>query len=147
MIPSPWNLENSDSILFSPDGRMKVQYRNLYEIKMGSPLAGEGIIEYNNSQILIDKMCACPPIWSNSSQFLAIPIWTNGMAQEIGVIDVQKFEIWISKAIYRVVHFSTFYNNFLEGTDSPVYMPKNFRLDIAKMEFRKKEKLRYLNLL
>lgn len=147
MIPTPWNIENNHNILFSPCGKMKVQYRNLYEFAMGSPLVGEAIIEVGKLQYLVDEMCACPPVWSSTSQLLAIPIWTQGRAQEIGIIDVQKFEMRISRATYRVVHFASFCGNVLHGTDSPLHQPKNFAFDIRQMGVRATVRLRCLNLL
>ena len=134
--PDPWNFSNNDPGLRSPDGQFKVEFGALIEIAMGAPIGGPCFLIIGNKKIEIYSWCGGPVIWNNSSDKIALPIWTKNRAQQIAVVDLNEMTITTFKEMFRVLHFDTFNDNLITGIDSPIYMTSelNFNIDVEEIE-------------
>jgi hypothetical protein len=152
---SPWEFNDNDASLVSPDGKNKIRYVDLQEVQAGreSPLRGIGMLECGLGEINIGNTCGCPPIWSDNSRYLAIPVWHYVLSQEqptidmensdmnyvlrqeLAIIDLEKLEMKTVKDQFRVIHLKSFHGTILTGEDSPIYQTRIFKLDIDKIEY------------
>jgi hypothetical protein len=106
--PDPWQFQNTDKALVSPDGSQKLVYYDLSEIAMGAPIGGPCFLESDgHPKIKINDWCAGPPVWEKAGRLLAVPIWTrnaeSGITQRIGIVDTHKLTLTVFKKKFRVL--------------------------------------------
>jgi hypothetical protein len=144
--PNPWSFDNKDKELISPDNFHKIMYFNLNEISMGAPLGGNCVIEVNqNQKVKINHWCSGPPVWETSGKLLAIPIFNKkifrGTIQQIGVININTFELKIYSKIFNVLDLRSFHEGNIYGYDSPNHNTKTINFDLGLEKIDKVVKL------
>lgn len=133
--PNPWDFQNTDKELISPDNVQKLIYGEMIEIGMGAPIGGSCFLETaNKDKIPIPKHCGGPPAWETEGQLVAVPIWSRtvlkGTIAQIGVVDTGSKELRIFAKTFRVLDLRSFHKNTIYGYDSPIYMPKTIAFNI-----------------
>ena len=84
----------------------------------------------NCEQILLsDRATACY-IFSDDSKFLAFCEWSADKMQIVKILRLADMSIKTNNKRQRVVEFLSFDDGLLEILDSPIFMPKNYTLDI-----------------
>ena len=87
----------------------------------------------NCEQILLsDRATACF-LFSDDSKFLAFCEWSADKMQIIKVVRLADMRIKTAGKPKRVVEFLSFDDGVLEVLDSPIFMPKNYTLDIRTL--------------
>ena len=81
-------------------------------------------------QILLSERAAACFLFSKDSKFLAFCEWTADKMQIIKVVRLANMSIKTDNKRKRVVEFLSFDDGVLKILDSPIFMPKNFTLDI-----------------
>ncbi|PSR55246.1 hypothetical protein AHMF7605_17905 [Adhaeribacter arboris] len=143
---SPWGFGNNDKQMFSPDKQNRIEYFDLIEFVMGSPLAGECYwVDRNSKMYLINKLCAGPPIWNTEGNKVALPVWKRtllkGTIQKLTIVDIIKNELTLYKKIFRVLDLKTFDKNLVTGIDSPIHNPIAFQFDLNQEEVEKTKRI------
>lgn len=132
--PNPWNFDNTDENLISPDGKYKIQFGDLYEIAMGGPVSGNCLLVFQGKKIILNDWTGGPVLCNKESNKIALPIWTENRNQKIGLADVSNWTLSIIREEFSVIHFKHFEKNILNGIDSPISSPSTFSFDIEKEE-------------
>ena len=82
--------------------------------------------------LLSDRATACF-LFSDDSKFLAFCEWTADKMQIIKILRLADMSIKTDNKRKRVVEFLSFDDGVLEILDSPIFMPKNYTLDIRTL--------------
>ena len=82
--------------------------------------------------LLSDRATACF-LFSDDSKFLAFCEWTADKMQIIKILRLADMSIKTDNKRKRVVEFLSFDDGVLKILDSPIFMPKNFTLDIRTL--------------
>lgn len=109
---------------------------------MGAPISGECYLILDDKKLKLYDCCCGPIIWNNSSNKIALPIWTKQRNQKISIVDVTNLTITTFKKEFRVLHFNNFLDNYLFGIDSPIYRRTTLNFDIEKEEIETIKKLK-----
>ena len=84
----------------------------------------------NCDQILLsDRATACF-MFSDDTKFLAFSEWTADKMQIVKILRLADMSIKTDNKRKRVVEFLSFDDGLLKILDSPIFMPKNYTLDI-----------------
>ena len=155
-MSSAWDYEAKAC---SSDGKFSAKFEGC-EVAMGAPTLGElrlfinskhclnlknellnhtkrlsnldqNLAKYGSAhQILLsDRATACF-LFSDDSKFLAFSEWTADKMQIVKVVRLADMSIKTGNERKRVVDFLSFDDGILEILDSPIFMPKNYTLDI-----------------
>ena len=81
-------------------------------------------------QILLSERATACFLFSEDSKFLAFSEWTADKMQIVKVVRLTDMSIKTTGKPKRVVKFLSFDDGLLEILDSPIFMPKNYTLDI-----------------
>nr|WP_314541987.1 flagellar protein [uncultured Campylobacter sp.] len=81
-------------------------------------------------QILLSERATACFLFSEDSKFLAFSEWTADKMQIVKVVHLADMSIKTDNRRKRVVEFLSFDDGLLEILDSPIFMPKNYTLDI-----------------
>ena len=157
-MSSAWDYEANAC---SKDGKFSAKFEGC-EVAMGAPTLGELRLFVNSkhylnlknellnnakissvNQILVkdgstdqillsDRATACF-LFSKNSRFLAFCEWTADKMQIIKVVRLADMSIKTDNKRKRVVEFLSFDDGLLEILDSPIFMPKNYTLDIRTL--------------
>ena len=84
-------------------------------------------------QILLSERATACFLFSDDSKFLAFSEWTADKMQIIKVVCLTDMSIKTAGKPKRVVEFLSFDDGVLEILDSPIFMPKNYTLDIRTL--------------
>lgn len=84
-------------------------------------------------QILLSERATACFLFSDDSKFLAFSEWTADKMQIIKVVRLADMRIKTAGKPKRVVEFLSFDDGVLEILDSPIFMPKNYTLDIRTL--------------
>ena len=91
----------------------------------------QNLAEYGSAdQILLSERATACFLFSDDSKFLAFSEWTADKMQIIKVVRLADMSIKTDNNRKRVVEFLSFDDGLLEILDSPIFMPKNYTLDI-----------------
>ena len=152
---SAWDYEANAC---SKDGKFSAKFEG-YEVAMGAPTLGElrlfinskhclnlknelsnhektssvdqNLAKYGSAdQILLSERETACFLFSDDSKFLAFSEWTADKMQVIKVVRLADMSIKTDNNRKRVVEFLSFDDGLLEILDSPIFMPKNYTLDI-----------------
>ena len=82
--------------------------------------------------LLSDRATACY-IFSDDSKFLAFCEWSADKMQIVKILRLADMSIKTNNKRQRVVEFLSFDDGILEILDSPIFMPKNYTLDIRTL--------------
>lgn len=139
--PNPWDFSNIDKNTYSFDKKYKVEFDELNEIAMGSPIGGKCFITYGNKRKLLNNWCGGPILWNSKNYKVVLPIWTRklfkGNVQKIVIADLEKMTLTTYKEIYSVLDLRTFDGNIINGYESPIHKTKTLILDITKLKVEK----------
>ena len=152
-MSSAWDYEANAC---SKDGKFSAKFEGC-EVAMGAPTLGElrlfvnqdlnlqnnfsnqkegpsNLVKADNTnQILLsDRATACF-LFSGDSKFLAFSEWTADKMQIVKVVHLADVSIKTDNRRKRVVEFLSFDDGLLEILDSPIFMPKNYTLDIRTL--------------
>ena len=152
---SAWDYEANAC---SKDGKFSAKFEG-YEVAMGAPTLGElrlfinskhclnlknelsnhektssvdqNLAKYGSAdQILLSERATACFLFSDDSKFLAFSEWTADKMQIIKILRLADMSIKTDNKRKRVVEFLSFDDGLLEILDSPIFMPKNYTLDI-----------------
>ena len=155
-MSSAWDYEANAC---SNDGKFSAKFEGC-EVAMGAPTIGElrlfinsehclnlknepsnhektlsnldqNLVKDDDSlQILLNERATACFLFSEDSKFLAFSEWTSDKMQIIKVVRLTDMSIKTDNRRKRVVEFLSFDDGLLEILDSPIFMPKNYTLDI-----------------
>jgi len=157
-MSSAWDYETNAC---SSDGKFSAKFEGC-EVAMGAPTLGELRLFINSEhylnlknellnhektssvdqnlvkdgsahQILLSERATACFLFSGDSKFLAFSEWTADKMQIIKVVRLADMSIKIAGKPKRVVEFLSFDDGLLEILDSPIFMPKNYILDIRTL--------------
>ena len=81
-------------------------------------------------QFLLSERATACFLFSKDSKFLAFSEWTADKMQIVKILRLADMSIKTDNKRKRVVEFLSFDDGLLEILDSPIFMPKNYTLDI-----------------
>ena len=84
-------------------------------------------------QILLSERATACFLFSEDSKFLAFSEWTADKMQIVKVVCLADMSVKTAGKPKRVVEFLSFDDGVLEILDSPIFMPKNYTLDIRTL--------------
>ena len=84
-------------------------------------------------QILLSERATACFLFSKDSKFLAFCEWTADKMQIVKIVHLANMSIKTDNKRKRVVEFLSFDDGVLEILDSPIFMPKNYTLDIRTL--------------
>ena len=154
-MSSAWDYEANAC---SNDGKFSAKFEGC-EVAMGAPTIGELRLFINSEhypnlknelsnhtkissvnqnlvkdggthQILLSERATACFLFSDDSKFLALSEWTADKMQIVKVVRLADMSIKTDNKRKRVVEFLSFDDGVLKILDSPIFMPKNFTLDI-----------------
>ena len=157
-MSSAWDYETNAC---SSDGKFSAKFEGC-EVAMGAPTLGELRLFINSEhylnlknellnhektssvdqnlvkdgsahQILLSERATACFLFSGDSKFLAFSEWTADKMQIIKVVRLADMSIKIAGKPKRVVEFLSFDDGLLDLLDSPIFMPKNYTLDIRTL--------------
>ena len=157
-MSSAWDYEANAC---SSDGKFSAKFEGC-EVTMGAPTLGELRLfinsehyinlknEFSNHaktssmdqnlvkdddtlQILLSERATACFLFSKDSKFLAFSEWTADKMQIVKVVRLADMSIKTAGKPKRVVEFLSFDDGKLEILDSPIFMPKNYTLDIRTL--------------
>lgn len=157
-MSSAWDYEANAC---SKDGKFSAKFEGC-EVAMGAPTLGELRLFINSKhylnlknelsnhaktssvnqnlvkdgsahQILLSERATACFLFSDDSKFLAFSEWTADKMQIVKVVRLADMSIKIAGKPKRVVEFLSFDDGVLEILDSPIFMPKNYTLDIRTL--------------
>ena len=155
-MSSAWDYEANAC---SSDGKFSAKFEGC-EVAMGAPTLGElrlfinsehfvnlknkpsshaktlsnldQILVKDNStdQILLSERATACFLFSEDSKFLSFSEWMADKMQIVKILCLADMSIKTDNKRKRVVEFLSFDDGVLEILDSPIFMPKNYTLDI-----------------
>lgn len=157
-MSSAWDYEANAC---SSDGKFSAKFKGC-EVAMGAPTIGELRLFANSEhclnlknelsnhektssvdqnlvkdgsthQILLSERATACFLFSDDSKFLAFSEWTADKKQIVKVARLADMSIKTDNKCKRVVEFLSFDDGVLEILDSPIFMPKNYTLDIRTL--------------
>ena len=158
-MSSAWDYEANAC---SSDGKFSAKFEGC-EVAMGAPTLGELRLFINGEhylnlknellnhaktlsnldqnlvkdgsthQILLSERATACFLFSKDSQFLAFSEWTTDKMQIVKVVRLADMSIKTDNNRKRVVEFLSFDDGVLKILDSPIFMPKNYALDIRTL--------------
>ena len=157
-MSSAWDYEANAC---SSDGKFSAKFEGC-EVAMGAPTLGElrlfinsehclnlknellnhektssvdqNLAKYGSAdQILLSERATACFLFSKDSKFLAFSEWTSDKMQIVKVVHLADMSIKTDNRRKRVVEFLSFDDGVLEILDSPIFMPKNYTLDIRTL--------------
>ena len=157
-MSSAWDYEANAC---SNDGKFRAKFEGC-EVAMGAPTLGELRLFINSKhylnlknelsnhaktssvdqnlvkdgsadQILLSERATACFLFSDDSKFLAFSEWTADKMQIIKMVRLADMSIKTDNKRKRVVEFLSFDDDVLEILDSPIFMPKNYTLDIRTL--------------
>ena len=157
-MSSAWDYEANAC---SSDGKFSAKFEGC-EVAMGAPTLGELRLFVNSKhclnlknepsnhaktssmdknldkddiadQILLSERATACFLFSDDSNFLAFSEWTADKLQIVKVVRLADMSIKTDNRRKRVVEFLSFDDGLLEILDSPIFMPKNYTLDIRTL--------------
>ena len=158
-MSSAWDYEANAC---SSDGKFSAKFEGC-EVAMGAPTLGELRLFINSEhclnlknepsnhtkrlsnldqnlakydiahQILLSERATACFLFSDDSKFLAFSEWTADKMQIVKVVRLADMSIKTDNNRKRVVEFLSFDDGVLKILDSPIFMPKNYALDIRTL--------------
>ena len=155
-MSSAWDYEANAC---SSDGKFSAKFEGC-EVAMGAPTLGELRLFINSKhclklknepsnhekrlsnfdqnlvkdddvlQILLSERATACFLFSEDSKFLAFSEWTADKMQIVKVVHLADMSIKTDNRRKRVVEFLSFNDGVLEILDSPIFMPKNYTLNV-----------------
>lgn len=124
--PWDWGVE-----AVSPDGSVVASIEDATEIAMGAPTSGRLVL----SNGMFRESCNPSLVWSDDSEYLAVPQWTPGHMQRLMIISVSRRQSRCARGTYRVLELHSFRGGVVRGVDSPVHMPKRIAVKVSDLSW------------
>ena len=154
-MSSAWDYEANAC---SSDGKFSAKFKGC-EVAMGAPTIGELRLFANSEHclnlknelsnhekrlsnldqnlvkdgILLSERATACFLFSDDSKFLAFSEWTADKVQIVKILRLADMSIKTVGKPKIVVEFLSFDDGVLEILDSPIFMPKNYTLDIRTL--------------
>jgi len=98
---------------------------------MGAPTSG--ILNISDGM----SFPGCNPsiVWSDDSQYLAVPQWTPEREQRLLVISLEQKSPGYAPSLFRVLELHSFSNGKIKGIDSPIHQPREIEIDISQVQW------------
>ena len=157
-MSSAWDYEANAC---SSDGKFSAKFEGC-EVAMGAPTIGELRLFINSEhypnlknelsnhtkissvnqnlvkdgsthQILLSERATACFLFSKDSKFFAFCEWMADKMQIVKILRLADMSIKTDNKRKRVVEFLSFDDGILEILDSPIFMPKNYTLDIRTL--------------
>ena len=154
-MSSAWDYEANAC---SSDGKFSAKFEGC-EVAMGAPTLGELRLFANSEHyinlknelsnhekrlsnldqnlvkdgILLSERATACFLFSDDSKFLAFSEWTADKMQIVKIVCLADMSVKTAGKPKRVVEFLSFDDGVLEILDSPIFMPKNYTLDIRTL--------------
>ena len=125
---SPWT---GSVYLTSPDGKLTAAINDAGEVGQGAPTSG--ILNISNG--LSYQRCNPSIVWSDDSQYLAVPQWTRERDQRLLVISLEQKFSGYARGLFRVLELHSFLNGKIKGIDSPIYQPREIEIDVSQIQW------------
>jgi len=125
---SPWTYS---VYLSSPDGKLTAAIDDAREVGMGAPTSG--ILNISNGMSY--RGCNPSIVWSDDSQYLAVPQWTRERDQRLLVISLVDKSSGYAPGLFRVLELHLFLNGKITGIDSPIYRPRDVEIDLNQIQW------------
>ena len=94
----------------------------------------QNLAKYGSAyQILLSERATACFLFSEDSKFLAFSEWISDKMQIVKVVRLADMSIKTAGEPKRVVEFLSFDDGVLEILDSPIFMSKNYTLDIRTL--------------
>jgi hypothetical protein len=79
----------------------------------------------------------CNPliVWSDDSQYLAVPQWTRERKQRLLVISLGQESSGYAPGLFDVLELHSFSNGKIKGIDSPIYQPREIEIDVSQIQW------------
>jgi len=125
---SPW----TDSVyLSSPDGKLTAAIDDASEVGQGAPTSG--ILNISNG--ISYRGCNPSIVWSDDSQYLAVPQWTRERDQRLLVISLRDKSFGYAPGVFSVLELHSFLNGKIRGIDSPIYQSREIEIDLNQIQW------------
>jgi len=98
---------------------------------MGAPTSG--ILNISNGMSY--RGCNPSIVWSDDSQYLAVPQWTRERDQRLLVISLVDKSSGYAPGLFRVLELHLFLNGKITGIDSPIYRPRDVEIDLNQIQW------------
>lgn len=125
---SPWTYSVHSA---SPDGKFTAAIDNAREVGQGAPTYG--ILNISNGMSY--QRCNPSIVWSDDSQYLAVPQWTRERGQRLLVISLGQESSGYAPGLFRVLELHSFSNGRIKGVDSPIYQPHDIEIDVSQIQW------------
>lgn len=139
--PNPWDFNNQVKQMFSPFENNHLEYYNLQEIAMGSPIRGICyLIDKDERKIFLGDCFGGPPVWETEGHLVAIPIWSHrifkGLIQRIAIFDLDTYKMTVYSKTFRVLDLKSFSGSEISGFDSPIYNTKVVKFNLKSEKIK-----------
>jgi hypothetical protein len=125
---SPWTYSVHST---SPDGKFTAAIDDAREVGMGAPTYG--LLNISNGMSY--QRCNPSIVWSDDSQYLAVPQWTYYRDQRLLVISLGQGSSGYAPGLFRVLELHSFLNGKIKGIDSPIYQPREIEIDVSQIQW------------
>lgn len=125
---SPWA---GSVYLTSPDGKLTAAIDDASEIGQGAPTSG--ILHISNGMSY--RGCNPSIVWSDDSQYLAVPQWTRERDQRLLVISLRDKSSGYAPDVFRVLELHLFLSSKIKGIDSPIYQSREIEIDLNQIQW------------
>ncbi|OUT15403.1 flagellar protein [Campylobacter concisus] len=129
-MSSAWDYEAN---VCSSDGKFSAKFEGCEVAKRLSNFDQNLVKDDDALQILLSERATACFLFSEDSKFLAFSEWTADKMQIVKVVHLADMSIKTDNRRKRVVEFLSFDDGLLEILDSPIFMPKNYTLDIRTL--------------
>ena len=125
---SPWA---GSVCLTSPDGKLTAAIDDAREVGQGAPTYGT----LNISNGMSYRSCNPSIVWSDDSQYLAVPQWTRERNQRLLVISLVRESSGYAPGLFSVLELHSFLDGKIKGIDSPIYQPREIEIDVSRIQW------------
>jgi hypothetical protein len=125
---SPWTYSVHST---SPDGKFTAAIDAAREVGMGAPT--HGILNISNGMSY--QRCNPSIVWSDDSQYLAVPQWTRERGRRLLVISPGRESSGYAPGLFHVLELHSFSDGRIKGVDSPIHRPHDIEIDVSQIQW------------
>jgi hypothetical protein len=125
---SPWTYSVRST---SPDGKFTAAIDAAREVGQGAPTSS--ILNISNGMSF--RSCNPSIVWSDDSQYLAVPQWTRERMQRLLLISLGQESSGYAPGLFNVLELHSFLNGKIKGIDSPIYQPHDIEIDVSQIQW------------
>lgn len=126
---SPWD---SSVRSVSPDGKHTAEIKGASEVGMGAPTGGT--LRLSNGMAY--ERCNPSLVWSDDSEYLAVPQWTKYRMQRLLVISMSRRQAVRAPEVFRVLELHSFSQGKIRAVDSPIHEPQEIVVEVGKLGWK-----------